>query len=75
MSMSIAMLLYHLTIGYALIGGVVGLLFILVGVDRVDPASQGAIAFRPLLLPGAALLWPIVLGLWMALEHRRRRGR
>jgi hypothetical protein len=75
MSAPAAMLLYHLAIGYACVGGVVALLFILFGVDRVDPASHGVLAFRPLLLPGAALLWPVVLGRWLVLERQRRRGR
>jgi hypothetical protein len=30
----------------------------------VSPASTGAYAFRPLLLPGLALLWPLVLWRW-----------
>jgi hypothetical protein len=47
---------------------------VLVGVDRVDPASRGAIAFRPLLLPGAVMLWPVVLVRWITLERHRARG-
>jgi hypothetical protein len=73
MNEMVALLLYHLAIGYAIVGGVVGLLFILFGVDRLDPASHGAFAFRPLLLPGGILLWPIVLGRWVALETQRGR--
>lgn len=65
------MLLYHLTLAYAGLGLPVGLAFILVGVDRIDAAARGAIAFRPLLLPGAVLLWPLVLARWIALERRR----
>ncbi len=68
----VAMLLYHLALAYAGLGLVVGLAFILVGIDRIDPAARGAIAFRPLLLPGAALLWPLVLTRWIALERRRQ---
>jgi hypothetical protein len=67
----IATVLYHLAIAYAGLGLVVALAFILVGVDRIDPAARGAIAFRPLLLPGAALLWPLVLTRWIALERAR----
>lgn len=46
---------------YLAIGALVGLVFVFAVIDRVDPASRGAHAFRPLLLPGLALLWPLVL--------------
>ena len=68
-----ATLLYHLAFAYAGLGVVVALAFILVGLDRIDPAARGAIAFRPLLLPGAVLLWPLVLARWVALERARGR--
>jgi hypothetical protein len=67
----VAVLLYHLALAYAGLGVPVGLAFILVGVDRIDPAARGAIAFRPLLLPGTVLLWPLVLARWIALERKR----
>lgn len=49
---------------YLWIGAVVAVLFVAVGIDRVDPAARGAYAFRPLLLPGVTLLWPYVLRRW-----------
>ena len=52
------------------IGIVVGLAFLFVGIDRVDPAARGSYAFRPLLLPGLCLLWPIVALRWFALARR-----
>jgi len=54
-----------LATGYAAIGLAVGLAFLLFGLSRRDPASVGAYAFRPLLLPGLALLWPLVLWRWV----------
>ncbi len=54
-----------LVIGYAAIGVVVASFFLLFGLSRRDPASEGAYAFRPLLLPGLALLWPLVLLRWV----------
>lgn len=51
---------------YIWIGVAVAVLFLTVGIDRVDPAARGAYAFRPLLLPGVALLWPYVLRRWAA---------
>lgn len=58
---------------YGVIGLVVALAFLLVGLDRVDPAARGAYGFRPLLIPGLVLLWPLVLIRWSVLEWRSRR--
>ena len=69
-----SMTLYHAVLTYALAGAAVAVAFILVGVDRIDPAARRAMAFRPLLLPGAALLWPLVLGRWIVTARQRRRG-
>ena len=46
---------------YAAIGLIVAVWFVLWGIERSDPGTHGAYAFRPLLIPGAALLWPLVL--------------
>jgi len=56
--------------GYAAAGLAVAVAFLLFGLDRVEPASRGAYAFRPLLIPGLALLWPWVLLRWSALARR-----
>jgi hypothetical protein len=58
--------------GYAGMG--VAALFLLFGIDRVDPQARGAYTFRPLLLPGVVVLWPLVLARWLALERARRTG-
>lgn len=63
-------LIVDAAIAYGAIGCVVALAFLLVGIDRVDPAANGAYAFRPLLLPGIMLLWPLVLLRWWALERQ-----
>jgi len=60
---------------YGGIGGLVGLAFLLIGIDRVDEAARGAYLVRPQLLPGLVLLWPVVLLRWIALERARSRGR
>ena len=52
---------------YLAVGVVVGVAFLFLGVDRVDPAARGAYAFRPLLLPGLTLLWPLVIFRWRSL--------
>lgn len=48
-------------------GGVVALAFLTFGVDRLDEDAQGAYVFRPLLIPGVLLLWPLVLWRWYIL--------
>ena len=51
-------------------GLVVGLWFTIFAIGRIDPAARGAYAFRPLLLPGLALLWPVVLWRWRRLARQ-----
>lgn len=54
---------------YLLAGGIVGVLFLVGGLDRIDPAARQSYAFRPLLLPGILLIWPLVLLRWYQLEQ------
>lgn len=56
---------------YAVLGSALALVFLLVGIDRIDPAASGAYAFRPLLFPGLVLLWPLVAVRWFTLVRRR----
>lgn len=60
---------------YGGFGGGVALVFLLVGIDRIDAAAHEAYLVRPLLVPGLTLLWPIVLVRWMVLERRKRTAR
>jgi hypothetical protein len=59
---------------YLVIGLVAGFAFLMFGIDRVDASARGAYAFRPLLLPGLALLWPYVLVRWARLARARAEG-
>lgn len=68
---------------YAGVGILFAVAFVVRGVAKIDPAAAGApIGFRLLILPAAALLWPLllrrwVLGLWPPIEqtaHRAPRG-
>lgn len=68
--------------GYAAIGGLTAVAFLVFGIERAHPAAHGAWAFRPLLIPGLALLWPYVAFRWLqgppsdpAAEGRQRRQR
>ena len=49
---------------YAMAGVVVAVGFLVFGIERVEPAARGAYAFRPLIVPGLVLLWPLVLWRW-----------
>jgi len=53
------------------IGAVVALLFLTVGIERVDEDARGAYMFRPLLIPAVLLIWPLVLWRWAVLETGR----
>ncbi len=55
-----AAILVALGQAWLLAGLGVGVAFLLFGLDRVDAAARGAYGFRPLLLPGLVLLWPLV---------------
>ena len=55
-------------------GALVCLAFLLFGIDRVDPSAQNAYAFRPLLIPGILVIWPLVLWRWWSLEKLARNG-
>ncbi|MBU8538393.1 hypothetical protein [Falsiroseomonas tokyonensis] len=57
--------------GYALAGLAVAIAFLAFGIERVDPAARGAYGMRPLLLPGLALLWPLVIWRWARLAAGR----
>ena len=57
---------------YTLSGIAVAMAFLFIGLDRLDPAARGAYAFRPLLVPGLVLLWPLVLWRWWILARTPR---
>ncbi len=49
------------------LGLVFGIPFVLRGAGRIDPdAQQGSPGFRLLILPGVAVLWPLLLRRWLA---------
>ena len=50
---------------YVGLGLTFALIFVIAGVQRVDPAARGAsVGFRLLILPGAAAFWPLLLWRW-----------
>lgn len=56
---------------YGWIGLVVAIVFLTIGIDRIDENARGAYVYRPLLLPGAILIWPLVLLRWFTIETGR----
>jgi hypothetical protein len=59
-----AMILFGVFVLYFAVGLLIGLAFVAFGVAQVQamPVTLGA---RVLLLPGATVLWPIVLSRWL----------
>ena len=51
--------------GYLVLGLAFALVFVLRGVATIDPAARGMpLAARLLIVPGAAVLWPLLLWKW-----------
>ncbi len=51
------------------IGAAVSVVFLTIGIDRIDEDAQGTYLFRPLLIPGILLIWPLVLWRWVEIER------
>jgi uncharacterized membrane protein len=56
---------------WGIIGALVALVFLTIGIDRIDEDARGAYVFRPLLIPGVLLIWPLVLWRWWQIETER----
>jgi len=64
---SIANAVALLLVIYVALGLLVGIPFVLRGVNRVDPvAAGGTWGFRLIILPGVVALWPLLLRRWIA---------
>jgi len=64
--MLIAQAILMLFAFYAVIGAVVGGVFVVFGVSRVDHAARGGPwHFRLIIWPGTAALWPLILAKWL----------
>ena len=72
--MSLAELIIGFVQMWGAVGALVCVLFLFIGIDRVDPAARDAYAFRPLLIPGIVVIWPLVLWRWWTLEKLARDG-
>ncbi len=64
--MAAATAILTLAAAYLAIGIVVGLAFVAGGIGRAMPgAGSMSAGARILILPGCALLWPVILRRWM----------
>jgi hypothetical protein len=67
---TIAVILFGVVVIYVAVGFVAGLAFVAygIGVVQAAPVTVGA---RILLLPGATVLWPLVLSRWLKSRSRK----
>lgn len=61
------LILYSLQV-WMIIGAVIALVFLTIGIDRLDEDAEGAYVFRLLLIPAILLIWPLILWRWYVLE-------
>ena len=71
--MSIAAGILDLVMLWGIVGALVAAAFLIIGIDHIDDDARGAYLFRPLLVPGVLLLWPLVLWRWWVLKSGRDR--
>ncbi|MEO0575609.1 MAG: hypothetical protein AAF004_09105 [Pseudomonadota bacterium] len=66
MSPDTAALVSAALLAYLAIGVAFSVLFVAFVIDRIDPAARGAsLGVRLLLVPGAVLVWPLLVWRWM----------
>ena len=69
--MNLAQIILLVVLVYALVGFAVALAFVCRGITRVDVAANGSSrAFKALILPGAAALWPVILRKWLLANRK-----
>jgi hypothetical protein len=66
----ISMFLVYLLAAYVAVGIAAALAFVTVGIVQVQPMSV-TVGARILLLPGAFVLWPLVLARWLKSRGNR----
>jgi hypothetical protein len=63
MSEHLQLALLYLLVAYVVVGSAVALAFVIVGVTQVQPTPV-SVGARIVLLPGAFVLWPLVVVRW-----------
>jgi hypothetical protein len=69
--MQIAQFLVLILQIWGIIGALVAAVFLTIGLERIDEDAQGTYVFRPLLIPGILMIWPLVLWRWWRIETQR----
>ena len=70
--MVIALFLLSAVAGYLLLGILFAVVFVLVGVEKVDATAHGSSpGFRLIIIPGAVLFWPILLQKWLKASKKK----
>jgi hypothetical protein len=64
MQSDIPSILVALCQAYLVVGLIVAVLFLVLGIEAIDPGAEGSYVFRVLLLPGLVALWPLVILRW-----------
>ena len=71
METDLAIWIVRLCGAYLALGLVFAIVFVTRGVQRIDPAADGApVGFRLLILPGCAALWPLLAWRWLRGKNR-----
>ena len=66
MTVELARIIWNAIGVYLLVGILFAVAFVWHGAGRLDPAARrGSVGFRLLIVPGSALLWPILAWKWM----------
>lgn len=63
--------LVHLVQIWGALGVLVACGFLTFGLGQIDEDAQDAVTFRPLLIPGILVLWPLVVWRWWVLATGR----
>ncbi len=72
----VATLLVHALYLYGVSGLVFAIAFVTTGVKRIDSQAIGSgVAFRVLIFPGSAALWPLLLRRWISRTAEPPEGR
>ena len=67
------MLVVQLLLAYLAFGIVTAIAFVAIGAPKLLAGAPSVSAWaRVLLIPGAVLLWPLIVRRWLRLAHERR---
>ncbi len=75
-SIAMAEYFWMIVAAYLAVGALFGVVFVSLGIGRLDPAAMGSgLGFRLLMLPGAVALWPALLLRVLVSPLKKRSGK